>query len=359
MDMGGLFLSGDGSNLAEALSAMSEDPGIHALALCVPPYLAFRDKVANGAIVRATESLAKPAIVISYAVPGAESVLKTAGRFILEPPEPGVAALRSWLNYDPAVIVENDVVTRDGSHVQQVLGQALDRAINDGCGVILEDVGKALLRQYGVGCPDERIVADVAEAVAAAEALGYPVALKILASDMPHRGVGRGVLLGLNEATAVRTAFQRLSEHAAGHVDARLLVQAMAKPGLELLVGAFRDPEMGLALAIGMGGRNAEAAKEVRFCIPPISSAAIERLLDRWPALAEAERRRGAIDRPALVTAVAAIGRMLADGGDRISELDVNPLIVGAPGEGAIAVDALFIVRSKETAVDSRSNSGR
>ena len=349
MDMGGMFLSGDGSNLAQALTAMSADLGIDALALCLPPYLEIRDKVVNGAVLRATETLSKPTIIISYAVPGAESVLKNTDCFILEPPEPGVQGLRSWLEYRP---LRSEAAASDAasSAAQADRARRLQKTLSSGTGVILEDVGKDLLKLYGIACPDEEIVADEAAAVAAAQRLGYPVALKILATSMLHRGIGRGVMLGLANESEVREAFRAISTNAKDHAYARFLVQAMVKPNVELLVGASRDPEMGLALAIGIGGANVEAAKDVLFCLPPISRDALHTLLETWPALTAIEKRRGAIDRDALIEAIGGIATMLTDGSEWIDELDINPLIVGANGEGAVAVDALFVLRGAQKA---------
>jgi hypothetical protein len=88
-----------------------------------------------------------------------------------------------------------------------------------------------------------------------------------------------------------------------------------------------------------------EAAHDVLFALPPVDAAGIARLLEAWPTLAALEARSGPIDRAALIDAVARISALLVDGQEFIEELDVNPLIVGAPGQGAVAVDALFILR--------------
>src|SRR5690606_11850492 len=108
--------------------------------------------------------------------------------------------------------------------------------------------------------------------------IGYPVALKILSSRMLHRGLGRGVFIGLGSADAVREAFGKLRQAAAQYEDARVLVQAMAPSGAEFLIGASRDPELGLALAVGVGGANVEAARDVLFALPPVSHADVQRL---------------------------------------------------------------------------------
>ena len=342
MDMGGMFLSGDGSLLAQALQAMSEDPNIDLLALCMPPYLPARDRVVNGAVLQATQNLDKPTVVISYAVPGAPSVLRDADCFLLEPPEPGLRGLKSWLGYAPSPAASADAACADTGR-----GSRLREALGRGQRPILEDEGKVLLKLYGVAVPPEQVAHDEDSAVAIAARIGYPVALKILASRMLHRGLGRGVFIGLSDAAAVREAFGKLQETAAQYEDARVLVQAMAPSGSEFLIGASRDPELGLALAIGVGGADVEATRDVLFALPPVSYGEVERLLAGWPTLAAIEARTGPLDRPALIDAVTRVAALLVDGEEFIEELDVNPLIVGALGQGAMAVDALFILRGK------------
>ena len=345
LDMGGLFLAGDGSNLTRALNAMAEDPGIDALVLCMSAYLGNRDKVINGAVLRATAELLKPAIFISYAIPGTKNILKDAGCFVLEPPESGIQGLRSWLSYYK--LLGEPQIAEAGNFKVSYAGRSkrLQEALSNAGDFILEDLGKELLGLYGVACPKEKIVSDYKEAVNAAMQIGYPVALKILSKGMLHRGIGRGVIIGLKDAVQVQEAFNTIASNAVDHADARFLVQEMVKPNIEILVGATRDPEMGLALAIAMGGANVESEKEVIFCVPPISSNGVRILLDSWVVLNELEKKHGPIDREALIAAIAGISQMLVDGNEWIEELDVNPLIIGAPGEGAVAVDALFVIR--------------
>ena len=342
MEMGGLFLSGDGSALQAALEALSADPGIDALALCVPPYLEARDRQINGAIVRATAGLSKPVIVISYAPSDAPSVLKDAGRFILEPPEAGVQGLKSWLDFRPCVkdVADTETVASGAA------GSALRLLAESKQTVVLEDAAKDLLRDYGVHCPIEATVQNTEEAIAAAERCGYPVALKILSPAMMHRGVGKGVLLNLSGREQLVAGYETLRKTAEGLSEARILVQAMARPGMEFLVGAVRDPELGLALAVGRGGVNAEALREVLFFVPPVTNEVLRATLADWPPLVEAQRRDGPIDLDALVETVAGIAALLHDGRDVIDEMDINPVIVGKPGEGSVAVDALILLRS-------------
>ena len=343
MEMGGLFLSGDGTALEEALTALASDPHIDALALCVPPYLEDRDRQINGAIVRATANLAKPTVIISYAPPASPSVLKDAGRFILEPPEAGVLGLKSWLDYQP--VTAPDEPRSLTSTIAGDAGRFLGGLAARGETTVLEDAAKSLLRSYGINCPDEQVVADAEEAAAVAQRLGYPVALKILAPDMLHRGIGKGVLLNLPDRARLLEGFAKLQRSTEGLRDARILVQAMARPGMELLLGAVRDPELGLALAVAMGGVDVEAKREVMFCLPPVSDEDLRRLLDRWTPLREAQRRHGEIDVDALLAQIVRFAALLHDARDVIDEADVNPVIVGRPGEGAVAVDALFLLR--------------
>ena len=151
--------------------------------------------------------------------------------------------------------------------------------------------------------------------------------------------------LGLNEAEAVRAAFHELvaAGRAAG-LDVRgVLVEPMAAPGTELIVGLERDPMFGPAVVVGSGGILAEILDDVAIRLAPIGRAAALAMLDELriaPILAGA-RGREPVDRTALADLIVAVARLGVDRPD-IAEIDLNPVIAGAGG--AVAVDALVVL---------------
>jgi len=208
-------------------------------------------------------------------------------------------------------------------------------------GPLDEAQGAKLLELYGVSRPKERIVGSPEGAAQAARAVGFPVAVKALAPEIPHKARLGGVRLGLSSAADVEAAAAEVLRAArrAGAKRPKVLVQQMVS-GAEVLVGAVVDERFGAAVTIRPGGALAEAG-EATFVAAPLSSAQALRFVER-----EAGRCRldpGAHDLRAVARAVEAISRAAHDLRGRLSSLEANPLIVSA--RKAIAVDALAEAR--------------
>ena len=198
------------------------------------------------------------------------------------------------------------------------------------------------------------------EAVAAAEGMGWPVAVKLDATDTAHKSDVGGVILGLNDAPAVWAAASAVI--AAGReagADVRgVLVEPMADPGVEIIVGFQRDPMFGPAVLVGSGGVLAELLDDVAIRLAPVDRATALTMIDelRLAPLLAGARGRPPVDRIALadlVVAVAAFG----SGSPDVVEIDLNPVIAG-PG-GAVAVDALVVMAGGHAAPDGHAAQGR
>ena len=220
-------------------------------------------------------------------------------------------------------------------------------------GVVPEYRAKALLAPLGVPFPQGRFAASADEAVAAAEALGYPVALKAQAAALSHKSEAGGVILNLADAAAVRAAWDRMYASVAAY-DARIaldgvLVEAMMAPGsgrgVEMIVGARNDPEWGPVVLAGFGGVTAEILKDVRLLTPDLSEAAITAELMSLQQAALLAGWRGAppLDLPALVSLIRRVFAILR-AEPALAELDLNPVILNPTGHGTSALDALILV---------------
>nr|MBA3235729.1 acetate--CoA ligase family protein [Chloroflexota bacterium] len=188
-------------------------------------------------------------------------------------------------------------------------------------------------------------VVDAASAVEAARAFGGAVALKLDAAGLAHKSDLGGVVLGLRGDDEVHAAALDLLEVGRQRdlVVRGLLVEPMAAPGVELIVGLRRDPQFGPAVVLGLGGVLAEVMDDVTIRLAPLGEAAAMSMLDdlRGARVLRGVRGRPAIDRQALVDVLMAIGRLGADRAD-ILEIDLNPVI--ASPTGALAVDALVVL---------------
>jgi len=223
--------------------------------------------------------------------------------------------------------------------------------------VLCEYRAQPLLAAYGIGSGDAGKLAHSAEeAVATAQAIGRPVALKVQSADIPHKTEAGAVALGLTGAEAVRAAYDRViaaaRQHAPrAHIDG-VLVQPMAPSGREVILGVNRDPTWGLLLMVGLGGVLVEALGDVALAPVPLDHAAARALIDRLKGAQMLRPYRGQppADTEALVDLMVRLSQFAADHGDALAEIDLNPVIVHPRGEGVSVVDALIVKRSAEPA---------
>ncbi len=212
-----------------------------------------------------------------------------------------------------------------------------------------EAQAKALLAQYGVRAPRESLAATAEAAAEAARAIGFPVALKLVADGVLHKSEIGGVQLGLRDEAEVRAAFERILANAARHqVPAAAirgaLVSEMVVDGVEMLVGLHRDEVFGPVLSVGAGGVWVEVEADVARCHLPASLQQIEHALDQTRIARRLASHRGlpARDRAALVDAVQRIAALFTALGDGVQSLEVNPLVVLDAGRGVVALDAVI-----------------
>ncbi|CAM5524458.1 acyl-CoA synthetase (NDP forming) [Aquamicrobium terrae] len=205
-----------------------------------------------------------------------------------------------------------------------------------------EAEAKALLRSAGVAVPQGARAASVAEAVAAAEKLGFPVALKAL--GVAHKSELGAVKLNLKSAEDVRAAAGVLLPLGTG-----LYVERMVEGGVaELIVGVTRDALFGPVMTVGTGGVLVELLKDSATLLLPALRAEVEAALQglKLYPLLTGYRGRAKADLPAAVDAILAVSRFVLEHADVIEELDINPLIVCAEGKGAWIADALLVLSS-------------
>ena len=212
---------------------------------------------------------------------------------------------------------------------------------------LVERTAKHLLSMYGIPITPELLATNPDEAVEAAREIGYPVVLKIESPDITHKTDAGGVLLDLNNDDAVRTGFEQIMASARDYdADADLagvLVQQMAPPGREMIVGMTRDPDFGPAVAVGLGGIFVEVLKDVALGVPPLSDAAARNMLDRLQgkAILDGTRGQGPADVDAVVDILLRFSQLCLDLKDDVVEIDINPLLVYE--DGAMVVDCLIV----------------
>ncbi|HLG73160.1 MAG TPA: acetate--CoA ligase family protein [Chloroflexota bacterium] len=210
---------------------------------------------------------------------------------------------------------------------------------------------KRLLEEFGIPVVPSRLARSVAEAVEAANELGYPAVLKIESPDVLHKTDAGGVRLGCASAEAVRDAYDGIIASVNAHApSARIdgvLVQPMAGAGVEFILGVKHDPLVGPAVVAGLGGIFAEVLKDVSLRIPPFDEREAEDMIEelRGKALLRGARGRPPADVKALTQAIVRLGELAVALEGQLAALDVNPLLVLPEGQGVLALDALLQLR--------------
>ena len=191
-----------------------------------------------------------------------------------------------------------------------------------------------------------RLAHTKAEAARAALELGCPVALKALSPAQTHKTEAGLVRLNLSSAHAVSAACHDLRNCARDLPLDGILVQKMAPPGVEMLLGIHRDPQFGLVLAIGAGGALVELLDDVALGLLPLTQGEIGDMLAQTRAdqLLAGFRGQPPADRPALIALIERCCRWAANSPLKVESLDLNPVIVHPAGQGVSLVDARVFV---------------
>ncbi|MDD3249582.1 MAG: acetate--CoA ligase family protein [Smithellaceae bacterium] len=205
--------------------------------------------------------------------------------------------------------------------------------------ILNEFEGASLLGKAGIPVIDGILAHTDAEAAAAAGRLGFPVALKICSGSVPHKTERGGVSLNIKDASALKRAVREMKKRFAD-IPFALLVQKMARPGTELILGCRRDPVFGPIVLVGIGGIFTEIFRDSVIELAPVEEKDAPAMLRRLKgvALLEGYRSREPLDVAAIAKSLSALSRLIAERPD-IVEIDINPFI--AYPQGAVAVDAL------------------
>ncbi|WP_339947893.1 acetate--CoA ligase family protein [uncultured Albimonas sp.] len=214
-------------------------------------------------------------------------------------------------------------------------------------GAVTEREAKAILAGYGVPVIEEKAASSAEEAGRLASSLGFPVVMKIDSPDIAHKTEAGGIALNLGSAEAVAAEFEAMTARVKRHAPkARIegvLVQRMAPKGVEIVVGARRDPAFGPLVVVGLGGVLVELMRDSVAAPAPVTPREALDMLARLrgAAILDGFRDLPGVDRDRLAEIVARVSEFAFDAGDALEELDVNPLI--CRGEDIVAVDALII----------------
>ncbi|MGY8937251.1 MAG: acetate--CoA ligase family protein [Alphaproteobacteria bacterium] len=219
----------------------------------------------------------------------------------------------------------------------------------DGRVALDEFNGKQILAESGLAVPNGVVVADETALDSALMDLSPPYAVKVISADIIHKSDAGGVAIGLVNNAAVENAIQGMRDrlHPGGAKIDGYIVEEMAAPGHELVMGAVQDPQFGPLVMIGLGGVFVEIFEDVAFRIFPLTRHDAIDMLDELKAAPVLAGARGgaAVNRELIVEALLKFGGeggLLAKHAGAFTEIDINPLIVST--DAAVAVDARFVM---------------
>jgi acyl-CoA synthetase (NDP forming) len=349
IDNGGTFVMRHPAEVRQrVLDIVMEDPAIDVLLVGVTGAMGvLSDPLCEDLRDMAARGTAKP-IVVTWNSPKTDEV----GYELLV--ESQLPLFRSFRNCFAALARANDwrarrsqirerpePITAQPAAAKAALATAKD-------GVLAADAVRTLLSAYKVPLAREATAQSAAGAVAIATEFGYPVVMKLASPDFPHKSDLGLVRLDVEDADAVKVAYVELVDRGrklgpTAQIDG-VLVQEMITDGVEMIVGVTRDPVLGPAVLVGLGGIFTEVYADTAVRPLPIDEADVWEMLHslRGFPLLDGARGRPKLDTRAFVRTVLAVARLAAGVGDRLAELDCNPVLVRR--RGAVAVDALVVL---------------
>ena len=199
-----------------------------------------------------------------------------------------------------------------------------------------------ILQSKGLTLPRQALVGTAAEAVQKAKEIGFPVAMKLIAPEVVHKTESGAVVLGLNSAEQVEAQAKRLLSLAKG--STKLLLQEMVQ-GTEIILGARTDPQYGPFLIVGLGGIFVEVLKNVAIRLLPVSESEASAMLKELKGYKVLAGTRGQPprDTAALVKAMVGLSDIFLNYRNQLSDLEFNPIMLRAEGQGLAAVDLRMI----------------
>jgi acetate---CoA ligase (ADP-forming) len=328
---------------------LMDDPGIDVfLPMLVPQSLVNPADIAHVIVKNAqmTDKTVLACMVGEQSLAEARSVLHGNGvPMSVYPDVPGkvlgaMLAYRTWLNSSPSKRFEFPGINR--AAVESQLDQREMHAFG-------EAETRPIMADYGFNLVPGSLVEDADAGVTAAEALGYPVVLKIVSPQILHKSDLGGIALNLGSAEELRIAIDSMLAHirsAAPEAEIKgYLVQKMAPKGMEVIVGMRRDPSFGPLMMFGLGGVYVELFKDVGFGVAPMTVDQARTMIATTKAGQLLQGYRGGLiyDIEAVVDVIGRLSQLALDH-PSIAEVEVNPLLVLPEGQGAMVLDARMIL---------------
>ena len=347
----------DAARFAQALRIVAQDAAVDGLLVILTPQAMTHPSDIAREVVQIADKINKPMLASwmgAQSVQEGRGILNAAGVPTYDYPDEAALAFVRMREHRLRLIwlseTQSAHADADDWEAPPLVGEMIDAVLRSGRTLMTEQEAKQLLHVAGVPIVETRACYDEAAAISAAEALGYPVVVKLLSSTITHKSDCGGVQLNLLNAASVQQAWRLIRDnvthlHGLGAFEGVTVQRMITQKGIELILGSSTDAQFGPVLLIGAGGTLVEVLQDHALALPPLSHALARRWVGqtRISKVLQGVRGQPAVDLPALDDVLVKFARLVQQE-RRIVELDINPLL--ATPEGIVALDARVVVRA-------------
>ncbi len=344
----------DAARYAFGAETLLKDPNVDAVVAVLTPQAMTQPAETATRLAEAANASRKPVLgcfMGGDAMTGAAAILNDRKVPNYPFPERAVQALAKMAEYSEWKHEPPDeFLTFKADH--EAVKAAFAEARSEGRVNLGEAEARHVLQAYGLAVPESQLAQNAEEAADFAQKIGFPVVMKIISPDILHKSDIGGVRVGINSRQEAADAFElmmlRARRYAPEATIRGIFVQEMIRSGREVIIGSTRDPQFGPLVMFGLGGIYVEVLKDVSFRVAPFGEKHARRMIEEIKSTALLHGARG--ERPsdieAIVECLLVVSQMVTDFPE-IVEMDINPLKVGEPGAGAVAVDARITISEK------------
>ena len=346
---------------SRALDIALSDPGSDGLLVILAPQ-GMTDPAKVAERVKAHAESEKPLLASwmgGRSVGEGMEILKASGIPVFSYPDAAVRAFQSLWSYSDRLraLYETPYPADDPATAKKrrkAAREIIERAVSSGRVLLTESESKTILQLYEIPTVTTHVANNEEEAVRKADAIGYPVVLKLHSETVTHKSDVGGVRLNLANKEQVRQAYRGIAETVAAKAGPKAFLGVTVQPmvnasGYELILGSSVDPQFGPVLLFGSGGQLVEVYRDRALALPPLNTTLARRMMERTKVFTALKGVRGrrAVDEKGLEALLVRFSELVTDQ-PRIREIDINPLL--ASGDGLLALDARIVLYGGEIA---------
>lgn len=347
----------DPQRYESAIAQVAKDPNSDGLLVILTPQAMTNPTKIAESLSNFSQLQGKPVLASwmgGNSVEQGEKLLNDANIFTLPYPDTAAQVFNlMWrYSYNLQGIYETPILREGRKPDYQQVETIFSQVYRSQRTLLTEYESKQLLNAYHIPTVETRLATSIEEAVNQANAIGYPVVLKLSSETITHKTDVGGVQLNLKNATEVEVAYQQIQNSVSPEHFQGVTVQPMLKlDGYELILGSSLDPQFGPVLLFGTGGSLVEVFQDRALALPPLNTTLARRMMEQtriYQAL-QGVRGRTAVDLEALEQLLVQFSQLVVEQ-PQIKEIDINPLLAQTPeAGGSIALDARVVLHDQVT----------